>query len=268
MLVIKITNTSVFSSSTDDASSASEGGRLKLVKSLYGAKQSGRNWHQEASNTLTDVLSYRQCNKDPCVFYKAHTSWADEGPTASSKSAEADYPECVGENHFDPNDAIDVKTATPAQLNTLRTYQTMMGSAMYVATYTRFDICYALSKAYRLMHCASEKHVRGMARVIKYLVEHEDLTLTCGSYEAIFFVESIAIFWCHWLVMQAIKKRAVNVTKKYREKIMRDVFSLVRDFIPRNVAEGLCSFYRKINAFMEFCKTSHDDTVREYGKYF
>lgn len=231
--------------------------RLKLVKSLYGAKQSGRNWHQEASNTLTDVLSYRQCDKDPCVFYKAHTSWADEGPseiiilyvddflflgrrksfdefmtrmrrvyditasdrdqkikiwngleiarsddgtisvtqvskirqmgrdfkaildeTASSKKAKADHPEYVGENHFDPNDAIDVKTATPAQLDTLRTYQAMVGSAMYVATYTRFDICYALSKASRLMHCASEKHVRGMARVIKYLVEHEGLTLT------------------------------------------------------------------------------------------
>ena len=55
--------------------------RLKLVKSLYGAKQSGRNWHQEASTTLKDVLNYRQCDKDPCVFYKANASWADEGPS-------------------------------------------------------------------------------------------------------------------------------------------------------------------------------------------
>ena len=68
--------------------------------------------------------------------------------------------------------------------------------------------------------------------------------------------------------MQAMKKRAMNVTKKYREKIMRDVFSLVRDFVPDNVKEGLDNFYRKINTFMEFCKTCDDATVREYGKYF
>ena len=69
------------------------------------------------------------------------------------------------------------------------------------------------------------------------------------------FGESVAIFWCHWHVMQAMKKRAMNVTKKYREKIMRDVFSLVRDFVPHNVKEGLDNFYRKMNTFMEFCKT-------------
>ena len=180
--------------------------------------------HQEASTTLKDVLNYRQCDKDPCVFFKSNTSWADEGPseiiilyvddflylgrkfaefmqamkrvydisasdskqkikiwngleiarsndgtitvsqvakirqmgrdfkaildnTVSSKNVSADHPEYVGANHFDPNDSIDVKTATRSQLDTLRTYQTMIGSAMYVATYTRFDICYALSKA-------------------------------------------------------------------------------------------------------------------------
>jgi len=82
------------------------------------------------------------------------------------------------------------------------------------------------------------------------------------------FGESVAIFWCHWHVMQAMKKRALRVSKKYREKIHRDVFSLVRDFVPHDVKEGLDNFYRKINIFMEFCKTCDDDTVREYGKYF
>jgi len=95
--------------------------------------------------------------------------------TLSSKNHK--HPEYVGENLFDPNDSIDPKTANDKELETLRTYQSMVGSAMYVATYTRFDISYALSKASRLMHCASEKHVKGMARILKYLVEHEDLQL-------------------------------------------------------------------------------------------
>ena len=38
----------------------------------------------------------------------------------------------------------------PERSSPLRTYQAMVGSSMYVATYTRFDICYALSKASRL----------------------------------------------------------------------------------------------------------------------
>jgi len=54
----------------------------------------------------------------------------------------------------------------------------MTGSALYVASYTRFDIAYALSKAARLMHCASKKHLRGIARIIKYLIQHEDFKLT------------------------------------------------------------------------------------------
>ena len=230
--------------------------RLKLIKSLYGAKQSGRNWHNEVSRTLQDKLKYVQNQKDPSVFYKTSTAWADmdQGPsevillyvddflhlgppqsfetfmremkknyditatpssqktkiwngleitsradgsiavsqvakiremgrefktildqTLSSKNHK--HPEYVGENLFDPNDSIDPKTANDKELETLRTYQSMVGSAMYVATYTRFDISYALSKASRLMHCASEKHVKGMARILKYLVEHEDLEL-------------------------------------------------------------------------------------------
>ena len=57
-----------------------------------------------------------------------------------------------------------------------------------------------------------------------------------------------------------MKKRALRVSKKYREKIHRDVFSLVRDFVPHDVKEGLDNFYRKINIFMEFCKTCDDDS--------
>ena len=42
---------------------------------------------------------------------------------------------------------------------------------------------------------------------------------------------------------------------------------VVDDFYncPDNFSDN---FYRKINIFMEFCKTCDDETVREYGKYF
>ena len=38
--------------------------RLRLVKSLYGAKQSARNWHNEVSSTLVNTLGYHQLQKD------------------------------------------------------------------------------------------------------------------------------------------------------------------------------------------------------------
>ena len=116
--------------------------------------------------SVSQVAKIRQMGRD----FKAILD-----KTVSSKNVTADHPEYVGENHFDPNDSIDVKTATRAQLATLRTYQAMVGSSMYVATYTSLI---SVTPFPRPVDCASEKHLRGMARVIKYLVEHEDLTQT------------------------------------------------------------------------------------------
>ena len=38
---------------------------LQLRMSLYGAKQAGRNWFQEATRILCDELKYNQLQKDP-----------------------------------------------------------------------------------------------------------------------------------------------------------------------------------------------------------
>lgn len=87
-------------------------------------------------------------------------------------------PEFTEGDFFDPNDMIDLKTATKPQLTILRKYQQMVGSAMYVACGTRFDIAYAMSKASKVMHSASEKHLRGISRLIKYLASTEEHSIT------------------------------------------------------------------------------------------
>lgn len=51
-------------------------------------------------------------------------------------------PECAEGDHFNPSDMIDLKIATKHQLAIVRQYQQMVGSAMYVACGTRFDIAY------------------------------------------------------------------------------------------------------------------------------
>ena len=118
--------------------------------------------------SVTQVSKIREMARE----YKIVLDGLDNG-----RKVKAISPEYSGENNFDPNDGIDPNNMTPEERETLRLYQSMVGSIMYVATYTRFDVAHALAKASRLMHRASIKHIRGIARVMRYLVEHEDLAL-------------------------------------------------------------------------------------------
>ena len=42
---------------------------LRLLKALYGAKQSGRIWYYELRTTLINEFGFKQCHSDPCVYY-------------------------------------------------------------------------------------------------------------------------------------------------------------------------------------------------------
>ena len=96
----------------------------------------------------------------------------------SQSKRPAPTPEASEGDNLSPLDMIDPKTATPAGRRTIQRFQEMTGSLMYVATYTRFDIAFATNKASMLMmHAASEGHVSGAARIIKYLRDNEDLPL-------------------------------------------------------------------------------------------
>lgn len=223
---------------------------LLLRRSLYGAKQSGRNWHEESSSTLT-TLGYEQSAKDPCLYYRCVNNiilsivlaYVDDfltlGPPSEQnffisgmrskydiqqnvglihvwngieirrspdgkkvfvsqiakirqmartfkkqlddlgpRGKAEDLPEFSSEDNFSPLDGIDPATASPTELETMRLYQSMVGSALYVSTFTRFDVAYAMSKASRLMHRASAKHVKGISRVIRHLTETESVALT------------------------------------------------------------------------------------------
>lgn len=46
---------------------------LRLVKTLYGLKQSGRRWYQKFRGILCDHLGFKQCDVDQAVFYRADT---------------------------------------------------------------------------------------------------------------------------------------------------------------------------------------------------
>ena len=45
---------------------------IKLSKTLYGLKQSGRRWNQTV-HQLLESLGYKRCISDPCVYYNGNT---------------------------------------------------------------------------------------------------------------------------------------------------------------------------------------------------
>jgi Reverse transcriptase (RNA-dependent DNA polymerase) len=46
---------------------------LKIIRNLYGGKESGRTWFQHLKNILTATLGYTQSKCDECVFYKGNS---------------------------------------------------------------------------------------------------------------------------------------------------------------------------------------------------
>lgn len=82
------------------------------------------------------------------------------------------------------------------------------------------------------------------------------------------FGETVVVYWCHWHVIQAMKKHAMRVTVNWKAKPIQTVFCLVRDYTPDDIRRGLQVFYQRLNTFMEFCRTCDDTTVRDYGKHF
>ena len=47
---------------------------LVLLRSLYGLRQSPRNWHQLIAQWMVEVCGFRRCEVDPCVFIKTQES--------------------------------------------------------------------------------------------------------------------------------------------------------------------------------------------------
>ena len=87
-------------------------------------------------------------------------------------NAKTPQPEFTAEDLFNPAHAITVENATKEDLNTLHLYQRVVGAMTYIAVYTRFDISYAIGRAARLMHCASKEHLRGAARLLRYIIDN------------------------------------------------------------------------------------------------
>ena len=46
---------------------------LKILKNIYGGKESGKVWFEHLKTVLTTTMKYTQSKFDKCIFFKDHT---------------------------------------------------------------------------------------------------------------------------------------------------------------------------------------------------
>ena len=79
---------------------------------------------------------------------------------------------------------------------------------------------------------------------------------------------AVQVFWCHWHVLQAMKRRSMRVTSRYRSDVMNKSHALVRDYDNTDVKAGMERWYSRLKVFLEFCTNHDDESVIAYGRYF
>eukprot|EP00873_Tetraselmis_striata_P006316 jgi/Tetstr1/426580/TSEL_016858.t1 len=158
---------------------------FRLLKSLYGLKQSPRNWH----NTLHKFLvcyGFQQLKSDPGMAVER--DWDN----ATLKVHQAKYIDDMV-HKFNLADAYAV--STPAEVGVdipgshkplafEMPYQALVGSLLYAMVATRPDIAEAVSKLCRVMAKPEERHWQAAKRVLRYLKGTKTLGLTFSNGKA------------------------------------------------------------------------------------
>ena len=160
-----------------------DGKRLvyKLNKSLYGLKQSGRNWNTVLHTYLVEN-NFVQNQSDTCVYTMSNDNetiyilvWVDDLIIAASNE-EALSRTTPSEHKFDcstDNDSTDQ-----------RKYREAVGSLIYLMVCTRPDICWVVTKLSQYLSKPLTNHWTAVKHVFGYLkgnIDNEMVYTKCSE---------------------------------------------------------------------------------------
>ncbi|KAJ3570020.1 hypothetical protein NP233_g4673 [Leucocoprinus birnbaumii] len=169
----------------------------ELHKGLYGMKQSGRVWNK----TLNEALNgwdFQRLQSEPCGFRRVSPEgvvdacvhvddflYSPSNDEASNNFLE--HPVHPTYSPMDPSLKLQRPSTTEklssADIKHLKSlpYRSLVSSMMYVATGTRPDICYAVSKLAQYLDCYRDAHWDAALRVARYLYTTRDMKLWLGG---------------------------------------------------------------------------------------
>ncbi|OWZ18804.1 Pol Polyprotein [Phytophthora megakarya] len=177
---------------------------LRLIKSLYGLKQAGRLWNLLLHKTLVE-LGYCQCYTDSCLYFKRDAEMVvlelkdlgvvskflgigfeydkDKGWLVEQRqviqdlldkfglaSASAVRVPIGGENDNESEgDLLPKHGAGNPERPTVQTFQSLVGSLLWIARCTRPDIAFAAHRVTRRTHAPRVNDWRLAKKIARYL---------------------------------------------------------------------------------------------------
>ncbi|OJT04896.1 Retrovirus-related Pol polyprotein from transposon TNT 1-94, partial [Trametes pubescens] len=149
---------------------------LRLLRPLYGLKQSARHWHKKLLRVLREKLNMSQSDVDQAVFFRVKDAdlivivvHVDDLTVVAATIALIVEVKAKLREAFDISDEGEIH------------WILAVGSLMYASLGTRPDITYAVSILSRFSDNPGRAHWDAVRRVLRYLNGTKHLKLTYGA---------------------------------------------------------------------------------------
>ncbi|GJW18326.1 retrotransposon protein, putative, ty1-copia subclass [Tanacetum coccineum] len=166
-----------------------QGKKVRLLKkSLYGLKQSPRQWYKRFDEYMLSN-GFKRSSYDSCVYYRSYAPgeyiylllYVDDMLIACKSKAEIGSTKSLLKKEFDMQGAREAKTILvmeivrdrsrkDSEVVTIRDHNAnAAGSLMYLMVCTRPDIAYAVSVVSRYLANPGKNHWEAVKWILKYL---------------------------------------------------------------------------------------------------
>ncbi|KAG8474805.1 hypothetical protein CXB51_031510 [Gossypium anomalum] len=163
-----------------------------LKKSLYGLKQSPRQWYKRFDSFMTSH-DFKRSSFDSCVYFKKNNDssfvylllYVDDMLIAAKDKGEIRKVKAQLSEEFEMKDLGPAKKILDDEIEYMShvPYSSAVGSLMYAMVCSRPDLSYAVSAVSRYMANPGKEHWKAVQWILRYLRGTTDVCLQFGRTE-------------------------------------------------------------------------------------